>query len=82
MLGQEQDSVGGGFDADQSFKGMLSNVNVWNRKLSDKQIEDMSTSCLLDEWNAGNVYRWRSFLQEAQARLVEESPCKPLETGT
>ena len=82
MLGQKQDSVGGGFDADQSFKGMLSNVNVWDHKLSDTRIEMMSTSCLLDEWNAGNVCGWRSFLQEAQARLVKESPCKPLGTGT
>lgn len=28
MLGQEQDSLGGGFEAVQSFKGMLMNVNV------------------------------------------------------
>lgn len=82
VLGQEQDSVGGGFDADESFKGMLSNVNVWDHKLADTQIEEMSTSCLLDEWNAGNVYSWRSFLQKAQARLLTESPCKPLGTGT
>ena len=82
VLGQDQDSVGGGYDADQSFKGMLSNVNVWDHKLTDTRIEEMSTSCLLDEWNAGNVYRWRSFLKEAQARLVKESPCKPLGTGT
>ena len=82
VLGQDQDSVGGGFDADQSFKGMLSNVNVWDRKLTDTQIKEMSTSCLLDEWNAGNVYSWRSFLKKAQARLVTESPCRPLGTGT
>ena len=82
VLGQDQDSVGGGFEADESFKGMLSNVNVWDHKLTDAQIKDMSASCLLDEWNSGNVYSWRSFLQKAQARLVTESPCKPLGTGT
>ena len=82
VLGQEQDSVGGGFDADKSFKGMLSNVNVWDHKLTDAQVKEMSTSCLLDEWNAGNVYGWRSFLHKAQARLVTESPCKPLGPGT
>ena len=81
VLGQDQDVVGGGFDAEQSFKGMLSNVNVWDHKLTDTRIEEMSTSCLLDEWNAGNVYSWRSFLQKAQARLVK-SPCRPLGTGT
>ena len=82
MLGQDQDSVGGDFEADQSFKGMLSNVNVWDQKLLDARIEEMSTSCLLDVWNAGNVYRWHNFLQEASDRLVKESPCKPLEPGT
>lgn len=55
-MGQEQDSVGGGFCADQSYKGMLSNVNLWDYKLTDTRIEEMSNSCLLDEWNAGNVY--------------------------
>ncbi|KAL9983760.1 hypothetical protein ACROYT_G005982 [Oculina patagonica] len=56
VLGQDQDSVGGGFDATQSFKGMLSSVNIWDNVLSPTQIKEMSTSCLLDEWNAGNVY--------------------------
>ena len=30
VLGQEQDSVGGGFDSTQSFQGTLTNVNVWS----------------------------------------------------
>ncbi len=81
MLGQEQDSVGGGFDADQSFKGMLSNVNLWDKVLTHREIEEMSTSCLLDEWNSGNVYKWRNFLRESQTRLVKQSTCERLETG-
>ncbi len=81
MLGQEQDSVGGDFDADQSFKGMLSNVNVWNKVLLASQIEEMSTSCLLDEWNAGNVYKWRDFIRESDGRLLKESTCEPLRVG-
>ena len=82
VLGQEQDSVGGNFDADQSFTGMLSNVNLWNKVLSAAQIEDMSTSCLLDEWNAGNVYKWRDFIRESETRLLKESNCEPLGAGT
>ena len=81
VLGQEQDSVGGDFDAPQSLKGMLSNVNVWDRVLSPTQIEEMSKSCLLDEWNAGNVYKWRDFLHEAGAALVGQSTCETLGTG-
>ncbi|XP_075763787.1 mucosal pentraxin-like [Pelodiscus sinensis] len=30
VLGQEQDSVGGGFDAKQSFVGELTKVNMWD----------------------------------------------------
>jgi len=60
---------------------MLSNVNVWDEKLSDTKIERISTSCSLDEWNAGNVYRWSSLLQEAPARLAKKSPCMPPRTG-
>ncbi|KAL9983773.1 hypothetical protein ACROYT_G005997 [Oculina patagonica] len=80
VLGQDQDSVGGGFDATQSFKGMLSNVNIWDRVLPSKTIKEMSTSCILDEFNAGNVYKWRDFLRKKGAALVAPSPCKPLGT--
>ncbi|XP_078359510.1 uncharacterized protein LOC144643983 [Oculina patagonica] len=79
-LGQKQVSVGGGFEASKSFKGMLSNVNVWNQVLTDTQLKEMSKSCLLDEWNAGNLYKWRNFLREAKATLVEPSSCKTLGT--
>merc|ERR1711937_823103 len=34
VLGQEQDSVGGTFDATQSYQGDMYNVNVWNYALS------------------------------------------------
>ncbi len=81
MLGQKQGSVGGGFQAAQSFKGMLSNVNLWNRVLPASQIEEMATSCLLDPWNAGNVYKWRDFLQASDTRLLATSTCEPLLAG-
>ncbi|KAJ7336626.1 hypothetical protein OS493_011846 [Desmophyllum pertusum] len=71
VLGQDQDSVGGDFEADQSFQGMLSNVNVWDEMLSPTRITEMATSCLLDEWNARNVYKWRNFLNEAETKLVK-----------
>lgn len=81
VLGQDQDSVGGGFDATQSFQGMLSNVNLWDHVLSPTQIKEMSTSCLLDEWNAGNVYKWRDFLRRKGAAFIAPSPCEALGTG-
>ena len=81
VLGQDQDSVGGGFDSTQSFQGMLSNVNIWDHVLPQTQIKEMAKSCLLDEWNAGNVHKWRDFLQKKGATLVAPSPCETLGTG-
>jgi len=77
VLGQEQDSVGGDFDATQSFQGMLSNVHVWDRVLPATQIKEISTSCVLDEWNEANVYEWSDFLRQGGAKLLKPSPCKP-----
>ena len=77
MLGQEQDSLGGGLAAAQSFVGMMTNVNVWDHVLSIAQIEQMSKSCLSGE---GNVYKWSDFIygREGKVRVVIPSPCKPL----
>ena len=82
VLGQEQDSVGGDFNADQSLQGMLASVNVWDKVLPATQIKDMSKSCLQEEWNEGNVYKWIDFLREGGTRLVQPSPCKMVELGT
>ena len=59
VLGQDQDSVGGGFDPSQSFQGSLTNVNVWSGVLSASEINSLSTSCLSGE---GDVYRWSDFI--------------------
>ncbi len=80
VLGQEQDSVGGGFEAVQSFQGMISNVNIWDTFLSASKIKEMSKSCLLDEENDGNVYKWRDFLRRGGVKLVKPTPCKPFKT--
>ena len=76
VLGQDQDSVGGGFEASESFQGMLSYVNVWDRVLGTSKIKEMSQSCLPDEGNEGNVYKWADFLRQGGADLVEPSPCE------
>ena len=79
MLGQEQDSVGGGFDPDQSFQGMLTNVNIWNQSLTAEQIEKMSKLCLLDEATEHKVYEWLDFVNKGGVRLIKPSPCGPIE---
>ena len=57
-LGQEQDTLGGGFDSNQSLQGMLANVNVWSDVLSPSKIKVMSECCLAGE---GDVYKWSEF---------------------
>ncbi len=81
VLGQDQDSVGGGFATDDSFQGMLANVNVWNKVLTPDQIETMSKSCLVGEENAGKVFKWLDFLREGVPRLVKPFSCEPFGKG-
>ncbi|HLF71355.1 MAG TPA: LamG-like jellyroll fold domain-containing protein [Dehalococcoidia bacterium] len=38
VLGQEQDSVGGGFSASQAFRGQMDDVRIYDRVLSQQQI--------------------------------------------
>ena len=75
VLGQDQDSVGGGFDSSQSFQGSLTNVNVWSFVLPASSIKSMSRSCLSGP--VGNVYKWSDFIYgiKGKAAVVIPSPC-------
>ena len=75
VLGQDQDEVGGGFRKEESFEGMLSYVNVWDRVLSHSKIKEMSLSCVPDKQDEANVYKWTHFLRQGGPKLVEPSPC-------
>lgn len=77
VLGQEQDSVGGGFDANQSFQGSLTNVNVWSSVLTASAIKSLSDSCL--STLEGDVYEWSDFRDGVKggAAIVIPSPCVP-----
>ena len=58
VLGQEQDSKGGTFQAHQSFIGEMTGVNIWDHVIKDQEIARMSKSCLTE---VGNVFQWREF---------------------
>nr|XP_045609608.1 uncharacterized protein LOC123765175 [Procambarus clarkii] len=53
VFGLEQDSVGGGFDKTQIFRGYMAQVNIWNRKISDQDVMDIA-SCKM--YGEGNVF--------------------------
>ncbi|XP_053367705.1 neuronal pentraxin-2b isoform X2 [Clarias gariepinus] len=55
ILGQEQDVVGGRFDATQAFVGELSHFNMWDRVLRHV---DISTMANCSSYVPGNVVAW------------------------
>ncbi|XP_041843418.1 C-reactive protein-like [Melanotaenia boesemani] len=57
ILGQEQDTHGGGFDINQSFVGMMTDVHMWDYTLSPCEIQNY-----VDQLNftPGNVLNWRA----------------------
>ncbi|KAK7501166.1 hypothetical protein BaRGS_00007651, partial [Batillaria attramentaria] len=55
VIGQEQDSMGGGFTASESFVGSITQFNIWDEELSLTTIENMRTSC--GDFH-GNVVAW------------------------
>ena len=40
-LGQEQDSVGGGFDPAQALNGQLDDIRIYNRALSEAEVKEL-----------------------------------------
>jgi len=48
VFGQEQDNVGGGFDANQNFEGTISDVRVFDEVRTPQQIADNANSDLSD----------------------------------
>ncbi|XP_030631526.1 neuronal pentraxin-2b [Chanos chanos] len=55
ILGQEQDIIGGRFDATQAFVGELSHFNIWDRILRPVDISAMA-NC--SSYMPGNVVSW------------------------
>ena len=72
VLGQEQDSVGGRFDARQSFIGELTDVNIWDHVIKEQEIKRMSKSCLT---GVGNLFQWPDFKShiKGSVKIIEPS---------
>lgn len=56
VVGQEQDSLGGGFDGNQAWKGEIDEARLYNRFLSDAEIKQHAGGIYIDE--SGLVGRW------------------------
>nr|XP_046256595.1 serum amyloid P-component-like [Scatophagus argus] len=69
ILGQEQDSHGGGFDLKQSFVGMMSDVYMWDYVLSPCEIHNYMDDL---SFTPGNVLNWRALEFQITDRVLIE----------
>ena len=69
VLGQDQDSDGGGFLKSQSFIGELANCNMWSYALDANQILQLSKSCALGK---GDVLHWQLAIDNRIGPDVQE----------
>ncbi len=58
IFGQEQDSVGGGFDANQTFQGTVGDIRIFDTIRTASQIEAAAFRHVITE-TAGLVHDWR-----------------------
>ena len=76
VVGQDQDSVGGGFDANQMLLGEIADVNIWDKELSYPDIQEFSKSCQCKL--RGNVKSWNNFTDgvRGNVRIVKKPTCR------
>jgi hypothetical protein len=73
VIGQDQDSLGGGFQAKDSFKGILTEVNIWNRFLGSDEIESFANDC--GSLVQGNYKAYSDFNITSATELIKPSCC-------
>ncbi|XP_041068211.1 mucosal pentraxin-like [Carcharodon carcharias] len=66
ILGQDQDSVGGGFDWSQSFVGEITDVNMWDHVLTASEIKAVSQGC---HCPGGNIIDWATIRYTASGKV-------------
>nr|QDC17492.1 SAP [Boleophthalmus pectinirostris] len=67
VLGQEQDSFGGGFSSSQSFVGMIRDVHMWDKILSPCEIRYYSNEL---SFPPGNILSWNSIEFQLTGRVL------------
>ncbi|XP_077327310.1 C-reactive protein-like isoform X1 [Lithobates pipiens] len=75
VLGQEQDSIGGGFDPKQSLVGEISDVHMWDYILTSEDVQ----KALYGDFN-GNVINWKSLVYEIKGEVLIQPKlsCQPI----
>ncbi|XP_054849677.1 serum amyloid P-component-like [Eublepharis macularius] len=73
IIGQEQDSYGGGFDVNQSFVGEITDVYMWDRELSPDELALVGSDSRLSNY----LIDWKSLNYEIKGYAV----VKPTQFG-
>ena len=71
VLGQDQDSIGGGFIRKQTLRGRLASVNMWDKVLSESDIAAQYTNCSVPY---GSVLTWSVFKNLTHGNVTVEEP--------
>ena len=76
VLGQLQTKLGKGFKNADSFKGRLSQLNIWRHSISNYKIKTFAEACL--QKSEGNVAAWREFRHKMHGDVTKADPqtCK------
>ncbi|KAM4662744.1 C-reactive protein-like isoform 1-T3 [Discoglossus pictus] len=76
ILGQDQDSFGGGFDIKESFVGEITDVHIWDYVLPLTDINEVLFSYKSIN---GNIISWRSLQYEIKGDVLVQPrlQCKP-----
>ena len=63
ILGQEQDTLGGGFSGSEAFRGKLFNLNIWNEYFDQIQVNELMANCDSSSFNfeSSLILSWANF---------------------
>ena len=75
LIGQEQDTFGGGFELHDAFRGSLTQVNVWDRVLDASEISTLANSECGSRMK-GNYRAYKDFAPYGYVRKYKPSCCQ------
>ena len=73
IIGQDQDRRGGGFQNRDSMKGVLAEVNIWDRILCSYEIAALASSC--GPLMKGNVKAHNDFTLKGGVKTFKPACC-------
>ena len=71
VLGQDQDSIGGGFEADQALVGELTELNIWDSVFSESDVATQYETCSIPH---GSVLTWSFFKDAVHGKVQVAEP--------